>query len=100
MKDRIISFCRQHILLLCSLFVMTLGVVLCVMSMLGSSVISVLPYFFQEAGSDGLVPDLTIVPDTITYKSITQIAWCTVLAFVISLEVSAEALQCRGKACR
>lgn len=42
---------------------------------------------FQEAGSDGLVPDLTIVPDTITYKSITQIAWCTVLAFVISLEV-------------
>ena len=30
MKDRIISFCRQHILLLCSLFVMTLGVALCV----------------------------------------------------------------------
>ena len=87
MKDRIISFCRQHILLLCSLFVMTLGVALCVMFMLGSSDISVLPYFFQEAGSDGLVPDLTIVPDPITYKSITQIAWCTVLAFVTSLEV-------------
>lgn len=60
MKDRIISFCWQHILLLCSLFVMTLGVALCVRSMLGSSVISVLPYVFQEAGSNGLVPDFTI----------------------------------------
>lgn len=148
MKDRIISFCWQHILLLCSLFVMTLGVALCVRSMLGSSVISVLPYVFQEAGSDGLVPDLTIgqytyimnavfvalqililrkkfelvqlfqlvigflfgmlldlnmiitqfiIPDTIIYKSITQIAGCTVLAFGISLEVRCGSVTMPGE---
>lgn len=148
MKERIISFCWQHILLLCSLFVMTLGVALCVRSMLGSSVISVLPYVFQEAGSNGLVPDLTIgqytyimnavfvalqililrkkfelvqlfqlvigflfgmlldlnmiitqfiIPDTIIYKSITQIAGCTVLAFGISLEVRCGSVTMPGE---
>lgn len=148
MKDRIISFCWQHILLLCSLFVMTLGVALCVRSMLGSSVISVLPYVFQEAGSTGLVPDFTIgqytylmnavfvalqililrkkfelvqlfqlvigflfgmlldlnmiitqfiIPNTIIYKSITQIAGCTVLAFGISLEVRCGSVTMPGE---
>lgn len=148
MKERIISFCWQHILLICSLFIMTLGVALCVRSMLGSSVISVLPYVFQEAGSKGLVPDLTIgqytyimnaifvvlqililrkrfefvqlfqliigflfglfidlnmiitqfiVPDTITYKSIIQIAGCTVLAFGISLEVRCGSVTMPGE---
>lgn len=60
MKDKIIGFCWQHLLLLMSLFVMTFGVALCVRSMLGSSVISVLPYVFESAGAGGLVPSLTI----------------------------------------
>lgn len=60
MKDRIIAFVWQHVLLLVSLFVMTFGVALCVRSMLGSSVISVLPYVFESAGLQGLVPKLTI----------------------------------------
>ncbi len=60
MKDKIISFCWQHILLMISLFIMTLGVAVCVRSMLGSSVISVLPYVFQEAGIKDVVPNLTI----------------------------------------
>ena len=60
-KDRIISFLWQHVLLLVSLYVMTLGVAVCVRSMLGSSVISTLPYVFETAGKQGLgVPELTI----------------------------------------
>lgn len=39
---------------------MTAGVAVCVRSMLGSSVISVLPYVFQNAGEKSLVPALTI----------------------------------------
>lgn len=60
MKERIISFCWQHVLLLVSLWIMTAGVAVCVRSMLGSSVISVLPYVFQTAGKEGMVPALTI----------------------------------------
>lgn len=60
MKEKIISFCWQHLLLLVSLFIMTVGVAVCVRSMLGSSVISVLPYVFERAGTQGLVPALTI----------------------------------------
>lgn len=60
-KDRIISFLWQHVLLLISLYIMTLGVAVCVRSMLGSSVISTLPYVFETAGKRGLgVPALTI----------------------------------------
>lgn len=39
---------------------MTFGVALCVRSMLGSSVISVLPYVFESAGKEMMVPPLTI----------------------------------------
>ncbi len=60
MKDKIVSFCWQHFLLLISLWIMTVGVAVCVRSMLGSSVISVLPYVFQSAGAENLVPALTI----------------------------------------
>lgn len=60
-KDRIISFLWQHVLLLVSLYVMTFGVAVCVRSMLGSSVISTLPYVFETAGKSGLgVPAFTI----------------------------------------
>lgn len=59
-KERIISFAWQHALLFIALCVMTLGIALCVKSMLGASVISVLPYVFHDAGTDGLTPPLTI----------------------------------------
>lgn len=39
---------------------MTVGVAVCVRSMLGSSVISVLPYVFETAGARSMVPALTI----------------------------------------
>lgn len=59
-KERIVSFCWQHLLLLVSLWIMTFGVAVCVRSMLGSSVISVLPYVFSSAGKMHTVPALTI----------------------------------------
>ncbi len=60
-KDQIVSFLWQHVLLLVSLCVMTLGVAVCVRSMLGSSVISTLPYVFETAGKQDLgVPKFTI----------------------------------------
>ena len=60
MKEKIISFCWQHTLLLLALWVMTAGVAVCVRSCLGSSVISVLPYVFQSAGERGMVPAWSI----------------------------------------
>lgn len=59
-RETLISFCWQHLLLLASLFVMTLGVSVCLRSGVGSSVISVLPYVFQNAGERHLAPALTI----------------------------------------
>lgn len=59
-RDRIIGFVWQHLLLLVSLYFMTLGVALCVRSNLGSSVISALPMAFSIAGTQNLVPPLTI----------------------------------------
>lgn len=60
-KDRIISFTWQHFLLLISLYIMTLGIAFCVRSMLGSSVISVLPYVYESAGEQlDNIPALTI----------------------------------------
>ncbi len=59
-KDRIIGFAWQHILLLSSMFFMTLGVALCVRSNLGSGVISSIPMAFTLAGEAGLAPGLTI----------------------------------------
>jgi uncharacterized membrane protein YczE len=60
MKDKIVSFCLQHFLLVISLMIMTLGVACCVRSALGSSVISVNPFVFQDAGKLGRVPALSI----------------------------------------
>ena len=60
-KEQFVSFFFLYVLLLISLCVMTLGVAVCVRSMLGSSVISTLPYVFETAGKQGLgVPKLTI----------------------------------------
>jgi uncharacterized membrane protein YczE len=58
--DRVVSFLWQHFLLLVSLFIMTLGVSLCVRSNLGSSVISSAPYAFTLAGAKGMVPALSL----------------------------------------
>lgn len=46
--------------MLVSLFIMTVGVAVCVRSRLGSSVISVLPYVFETAGKQSMVPAFTI----------------------------------------
>lgn len=59
-KEKTLHFIWQHILLLISLFIMTFGVVLCVRSNLGSSVISSCPLAFTLAGADGQVPPLTL----------------------------------------
>lgn len=59
-KEKIVSFLWQHVLLTASLFVMTLGVALCVRSALGSSVISTIPFVFTLAGEDSLAPAWTI----------------------------------------
>lgn len=59
-KMRVISFVWQHTLLIVSLFVMTLGVALCVRSALGCSVISTIPYVMTLAGGSSMAPALTI----------------------------------------
>lgn len=59
-KDKVVLFVWQHLLLIASLFVMTLGVALCVRSALGSSVISTIPYVMTLAGENGVVPGWTI----------------------------------------
>lgn len=55
-KAKVIHFIWQHIWLIFSLNLMTLGVALCVRSCMGSSVISSLPLSFSLAGTDGLGP--------------------------------------------
>ena len=59
-KERVNYFIWQHLLLLFSLFVMTLGVVLCVRSSLGSSVISSAPLAMTLSGEAGMVPALSL----------------------------------------
>lgn len=79
-KDRIISFLWQHTLLLVSLFIMTSGVAVCVRSMLGSSVISTLPYVFETAGRRGLgVPHFTIGQYTYIMNAILVLGQIAVL---------------------
>lgn len=59
-KEKIISFAWQHILLTISLFIMTFGVALSVRSHLGSSVISTIPFVMSLAGESAKAPALTI----------------------------------------
>lgn len=59
-KERLLSFLWQHLLLIVSLDLMTLGVALCVKSHLGSSVISSIPFVFSLAGPTSCVPEWTI----------------------------------------
>lgn len=60
LKEKIIGFVWQHILLVVSMFFMTFGVALCVRSNLGSGVISAIPMSFSIAGQAGIVPGWTI----------------------------------------
>lgn len=59
-KFKSAHFLWQHLWLLISLFIMTLGVAVSVRSNVGSSVISSLPMSFSLAGADGFVPALSI----------------------------------------
>lgn len=59
-RSRVASFLWQHFLLLVSLYILTLGVALCIRSNLGSSVISSMPLAFTLAGERGLAPGLSL----------------------------------------
>ena len=108
-KEKIISFAWQHLLLFVALYVMTLGIAACVKSMLGASVISVLPYVFHDAGTGGLTPSLTIgqytfiillswlQPEAIWEKAVAQLAGCTILAAGIALEVRCGSVTMPGE---
>lgn len=60
LADSTIAFLWQHLLLIVSMFFMTLGVALCVRSNLGSGVISSIPMALTLAGEVGKAPSLTI----------------------------------------
>lgn len=80
MKDKIISFIWQHFLLLLSLFVMTLGVAVCVRSQLGSSVISTIPYVMSCAGEFiDVIPSWTIGTYTIIMNAVFVLAQILIL---------------------
>ena len=76
-KEKIVSFLWQHALLLVSLNLMALGVVFCVKSCLGSSVISSLPFVFSQAGAVGKVPGWTIGGYTIAMNFV--LVFCQIL---------------------
>lgn len=59
-KEKVVEFVWQHILLITSMYFMTLGVALCVRSNLGSGVISAIPMSFTLAGEAGITPGWTI----------------------------------------
>lgn len=119
-KEKIISFAWQHLLLFVALYIMTLGIAACVKSMLGASVISVLPYVFHDAGTGGLTPSLTIGqytfimnallvvgqvgvlrrqfdPVQLFQKAMAQLAGCTILAAGIALEVRCGSVTMPGE---
>lgn len=78
-RERVAGFVWQHILLLVSLEVMTMGVALCVRSDLGSSVISSLPMAMSMAGSEGLAPGLTIGEYTYWMNAVLVLAQILIL---------------------
>ena len=78
----------QHVLLLISLCVMTLGVAVCVRSMLGSSVISTLLYVFETAGKQGLgVPKLNIGQYTYIMNGVLVLGQILVQAEVTGIDI-------------
>jgi len=87
LRERAIGFAWQHLLLLVSLYFMTLGVALCVRSNLGSGVISAIPMAFALAGARGLAPAVTIGGYTNVMNAI------FVLAQILILRRRFEAVQ-------
>lgn len=77
--SKIKSFIWQHILLLVSLYLMTLGVALCIRSSVGSSVISSLPFVFSLAGEAGDAPALSVGGYTIVMNFVLVICQIFVL---------------------
>ncbi|MDE6572445.1 MAG: hypothetical protein K2L58_04320, partial [Duncaniella sp.] len=71
-KEKIVSFVWQHLLLMFSLYLMTLGVALCIRSDLGSSVISSLPLSLSTASQSGIsyIPALSVGGYTIVMNFI------------------------------
>ena len=79
-KSTVISFTWQHILLLISLYIMTLGVAVCVRSQLGSSVISTIPYVMSSAGTSiQYIPAWTIGTYTILMNALFVVAQIAIL---------------------
>ncbi len=79
-KSDVISFVWQHILLLISLYIMTLGVAVCVRSQLGSSVISTIPYVMSSAGTAiPQIPAWTIGTYTIQMNALFVVAQIVIL---------------------
>ncbi len=79
-KNTLISFTWQHILLLISLYIMTLGVAVCVRSQLGSSVISTIPYVMSTAGKGmSYIPAWTIGTYTILMNTLFVVAQILIL---------------------
>lgn len=78
-KERLIGFVWQHVLLLISMYFMTLGVALCVRSNLGSGVISSIPMSFSLAGEAGKAPGWTIGGYTYVMNAILVLAQVLIL---------------------
>lgn len=79
-KTTLISFTWQHILLLVSLYIMTLGVAVCVRSQLGASVISTIPCVMSTAGMvTGRIPAWTIGTYTILMNALFVVAQMVIL---------------------
>ena len=76
-KDIFFSFIWQHLFLLLSLEMMTLGIAFCLKSCLGSSAISSIPYVMSIAGGDGIAPALSVGGYTIIMNFI--LVFCQIL---------------------
>ena len=111
MKERIISFLWQHLLLIVSLFIMACGVALCVRSNLGSSEILILRRGFPRMQLFqfiigfvfGFLLDINmwltsiIVCNTILWKVVVQLIGCVLLAVGISLEIRCGSVTMSGE---
>ena len=103
MKEKIVSFCWQHLLLLLSLFVMTVGVAVCVRSMLGSSVIWVQLFQLVIGFLFGMLIDVNmrltswLMPVGLWQQALAQATGCTLLGIGIALEVRCGSVTMPGE---
>lgn len=103
MKEKVVSFCWQHLLLLLSLFVMTVGVAVCVRSMLGSSVIWVQLFQLVIGFLFGMLIDVNmrltswLMPVGLWQQALAQATGCTLLGIGIALEVRCGSVTMPGE---